>query len=255
MSDVKLVVISPERDRSDEIDILAALFSVGLERYHVRKPHLGRAELARWIERVPECWRARLVLHQHHELVEFYQLGGRHWRDDGGAGVMTEARPGFEVAEGGALRIDDRHDVPLRDQGLKPFPPLTSRSCHDLATLRAALGVYDSVFFGPVFASLSKPGYGPKDAQVGEALGALLATRNAGERRTSVLAIGGITAATAPRAGALGFDGVAVLGAVWLAHDPQAAFVDLQRTLREGRALRSTAPATVKVATAGLSSR
>ncbi len=257
MSDVKLIVISPEQNRSDEIDILVELFSAGLERYHVRKPHIDRAELARWIERVPAQWRSRLVLHQHHELVDAHGLGGKHWRDDG-AGVMGGLGARSEVTEGGVLRRDDMPAGVTFDRGVKPLAQaasqIASRSCHDLATLREALGVYDLVFFGPVFPSLSKPGYGPKDVQVGEALGALLYTRNANERRTAVIAIGGITAATAPRARALGFDGVAVLGAVWLAADPRAAFLDLQRALREGSAPGATARAPMENATADVPS-
>ena len=113
-------------------------------------------------------------------------------------------------------------------------PNLTSRSCHDLDSLRASFGLYHSVFFGPVFPSISKPGYGPQDAQIGKALGAVLFTRTVVDRRTSVFAIGGITMETAPRALAFGFDGVAVLGAIWEAADPLSAFERIQTLCRSG---------------------
>jgi thiamine-phosphate pyrophosphorylase len=200
---VQLVVISPEGDDPRERAVLGELFAAGLDRYHVRKPRASAAELEAWIQCVPRRWRSRLVLHQHHELVRAFELGGCHWRDE----------PNL------------------------PPPPIdagvTSRSCHDWSLLRAALGVYDSVFFGPVFASLSKPGYGPTHAQIGEALGAILHSRTATERRTTVLAIGGITVETVSRAVALGFDGVAVLGAVWQAADPVGAFRELQCALSD----------------------
>jgi thiamine-phosphate pyrophosphorylase len=211
---MRLVVISPERDRPDEHSVLEAFFAVGLERYHLRKPEASRDDLRAWIERVPSRWRSRLVLHQHHELVEVMSLGGRHWRDEAA--------------------------TPLAGTGVTAF---TSRSCHTLATLRAALGGYSAVFFGPVFPSLSKPGYGPKEAQVGDALGAVLHTRSAAERRTEVIALGGVTAENLALAGALGFDGVAVLGAVWLAPDPVAALVAIRdaanETVTENAALPS----------------
>ncbi|HXA14587.1 MAG TPA: thiamine phosphate synthase, partial [Opitutaceae bacterium] len=104
----------------------------------------------------------------------------------------------------------------------------TSRSCHDLATLRAALGHYDSVFFGPVFPSISKPGHGSRDNFSTSELSALLASRTSAERRTAVLALGGITAARLPQIRVLGFDGVAVLGAIWQADDPVAVFCEIQ---------------------------
>lgn len=204
---MKLVVISPEHDDPREHAVLAVLFAAGLERYHVRKPRASADDVLAWVRMVPAPWWPRLVLHQHHGLVDALGLGGRHWRDDGGAAAVgrpSESRAGAPVV-----------------------PPITSRSCHDLATLRAGLGVYDSVFFGPVFPSLSKPGYGPAGVPAEADVGVLLRSRSAAERHTCVLAIGGITAETAPRARALGFDGVAALGAVWQASDPVAAFAEL----------------------------
>jgi len=215
-------MISPEHDDPREIAVLGALLAAGLERYHVRKPHWPAAQLETWLRALPMEWRTRLVLHSHHELVALLGLGGYHWRDDGLAPLALSANNG-----------------------------LTSRSCHDLATLHAALGHYDSVFFGPVFSSISKPGYTtevtvqvervvPTRSLSYEDLNAsgrrvppteissLLNSRTANERRTTVLALGGVTAARLPQIRALGFDGVALLGAVWQADDPVAAFCEIQ---------------------------
>jgi thiamine-phosphate pyrophosphorylase len=208
---MKLVMISPEHDDPREIAVLGVLFAAGLERYHVRKPHWPAAQLETWLCALPEDWRPRLVLHQHHELVATLGLGGCHRRDDRvGRGVPDE--PQFDTAH---------------PEG-SPYLPITSRSCHDLAALRAAFGHYDSVFFGPIFPSISKPGYGPSDIFSTSELSPLLSSRTPNERRTTVLVLGGVTAARLPQIHALGFDGVAVLGAVWQAADPVAAFCELQ---------------------------
>ena len=199
---MKIVVISPEADDLREMAVMGGLFAAGLQRYHVRTPGLSSDQLEAWLRGLPNEWRPRLVLHQHHQLVAELGLGGRHWRDDGSANAFPA--------------------------GGTPALP-ASRSCHDLATLRGALGRYDSVFFGPVFSSLSKPGYGPGASFVPQELSSLLEGRTASERRTSVLALGGITAETAPRALAMGFDGVAVLGALWQSHDPVGAFENITR--------------------------
>ena len=201
-SPVKIVVVSPAQDHPQEAAVLGELFAAGLERYHARKPDWTRDQLEAWLRALPSAWRPRLVLHQHHELVASLALGGRHWRDDGTAPL-----------------------APTRDG------KLTSRSCHDLIALPAALGRYDAVLFAPVFPSLSKPGHGPHDDALFDELSALLAHRSAAERRTCVLALGGITAETAPRALALGFDGVAALGAIWQAADPVHAFAQLSSSL------------------------
>jgi thiamine-phosphate pyrophosphorylase len=248
--EMKLVVISPEHDDPRESAVLGALFAAGLERYHVRKPHWPVTRLETWLRALPEDRRSRLVLHQHHELVATLGLGGRHWRDEK-VGRVIPNPPLQPLHVQKSRRVKDN----------APYLPITSRSCHDLATLRTAFGHYDSVFLSPVFPSISKPGYKTEiTAQVergvtglrsfGEGaparslndedfnasgrrvppneLYSLLNSRTPDERRTTVLALGGVTAGRLPQIRALGFDGVAVLGAVWQAEDPVAAFCELQ---------------------------
>lgn len=212
---MKLVVISPEGDDARERDLVLALFAAGLERYHLRKPAWSRERMETWLRALPVEARARVMLHQHHALVAKLALGGVH-----------------QVGRGIRFAPDNRSKVPSAASGVAALPPgLTSRSCHTLTELRASLGHYDSVFFGPVFPSISKPGYGPHEDSPRAEISALLAHRTASERRTTVVALGGITAETAPRALALGFDGVAALGAIWQAADPLHAFTDLQNSL------------------------
>lgn len=203
---MKLVLISPERDEPCEIEILRELFSAGLERYHVRKPHASAADLENWVQSVPVEWRSRLILHQHHALVPEMGLGGQHWR-----GVSTHA-----LTNGGRL---------------------TSRSCHEIVALRNALGTFDSVFFGPLFFSISKPGYGPSGRFSEDKLRRVLARRTAIERKTSVLALGGVTSGNVGSCREIGFDGVAVLGAVWEAADPIGAFRQIQSVCGSGETM------------------
>lgn len=198
---MRLVVISPQSDDPRESATLPALFAAGLERYHVRKPGASAGQLEALLRPLAPEWRRRIVVHQHHEGVAALGLGGRHF-------------PG---------EVSDRVAGPGE---------ITSRSCHSLRELRAALGKFAAVFFGPVFPSVSKPGYGPLEDDFHEELFALLANRSATERRTAVLALGGITAETARRALAFGVDGVAALGAIWQADDPVRAFAALQSSLR-----------------------
>jgi len=194
---MRIAVISPDARDPREIPSMEGFFAAGLERYHVRKPSWGAQELEAWLRALPAEWRPRIVLHHHHALVDRLGLGGRHDRD---AGPGPDAPPG-------AL----------------------SRSCHDLASLRRHLGGYGSILFGPVFHSLTKPGYGPAADFPWDALRALLREGRGGcppgtPRPAQVLAVGGVTAHRLARCGELGFDGAAVLGAVWSAPDPARAF-------------------------------
>jgi len=198
---MRVVVVSPPDGGADRPSTVEAMFVAGLERYHLRKPDWNAQQSAAWLEAMPVRWRSRVVLHRHHEIAAAFRAGV-HSRDD--SSVAIDAPPSA------------------------PKGCIVSRSCHDLAAVRRALGRYDAVFFGPVFSSLSKPGYGPSPNETFDGLRRLLAARTQAERRTEVVALGGITSAHLVQCRQLGFDAVAVLGAVWQAPDPCAAFVNLR---------------------------
>ena len=198
---MKLVVISPESDEPREHAVVAALFAAGLERYHVRKPRWSREKLVTWLQAIAPGHRSRMVLHQHHELAEAIGLLGIHCKD-------SSTRSELDLAQ---------------------TPGFTSRSCHDLTTLDAAFGRFDAVFFSPVFPSISKPGYRPTVALT--AVADRLHRRTNQERRTEVIALGGVTASNASSCAELGFDGVAVLGALWQAEEPLKIFEQLQQSI------------------------
>lgn len=199
---MRLVVLSPPESAPQEIEVLEALLSAGLERYHVRKPGWSRDQTDAWLAELPNAWRPRIVLHRPGDLVQRHGLGGGHWSDD--AATPSQAPASH---------------------------PWASRSCHDRAGLEQALGRWNAVLLSPIFPSISKPDWGPVSEEEVEAIGERLRRRTAEERRTEVLALGGITAARLARVRDLGFDGVAVLGGIWRAPDPVAAFRELQETL------------------------
>ncbi|MBK9992380.1 MAG: thiamine phosphate synthase [Verrucomicrobia bacterium] len=206
---MKLVVISPESDEPREHAVLAALFSAGLARYHVRKPYWSQEKLSTWLNVVPTQWRSRLVLHQCHELAVELGCGGVHFKE---VGRVIPNPPEW------LRRVKDN----------APYL-FTSRSCHDIQTLGTALGNYDAVFFSPIFPSISKLGYRPTVDPV--TVAERLSHRTNEERKTEVIALGGITPATVARCDELGFDGVAVLGALWQSAEPVKVFDALQQSL------------------------
>jgi thiamine-phosphate pyrophosphorylase len=200
-----LALISPPEDRPDEVRTVQALFEAGLARYHLRKPGLGEAETLRWLESLPERFHPRVHLHAHHGLARRVRVGGIHFRSDNAAGAdrAMPAAPALEV----------------------------SRSCHTTHAVADGLGRFDALFFSPVFPSISKRGYGPTTPDDLDAVCALLRARPAHERRTRVFALGGMTPERVPQCVAWGFDGVAVLGAVWSAQDPLAVLAAFQVAL------------------------
>jgi thiamine-phosphate pyrophosphorylase len=198
---MRVVVVSPADGNADTPRTVEALFLAGLVRYHLRKPDWNAQQTAAWLEAMPARWWSRVVLHRHHEVAKAFRTSV-HLRDDGSPAL----------------------DAPPH----VPKSCIVSRSCHDLVSVRRSLGRYDAVFFGPVYPSLSKPGYGPSPNETFADLRRLLATRTEAEQRTEVVAIGGVTSGHLVQCRQLGFDAVAVLGAVWQAPDPCAAFVNLR---------------------------
>lgn len=189
---MKLIVISPEAEDVHEHAVLAQLFAAGLTSYHLRKPTWTRDQLAAWLRELPVDFHASIVLHSHHDLAAEFQIGGVH-----NAPAAT------------------------------PFASLRSHAVHSLAELGGLLDASARLLFSPVFPSFSKPGYGPSpDLSFGE-LRSILAL----PRRAEVIALGGINASRIQACRELGFDGVAVLGAVWQAVDPVCAFAELQNAL------------------------
>jgi thiamine-phosphate pyrophosphorylase len=203
---MKIILLSAPDERPNEVATVETLFAAGLERYHLRKPGWKSAQVALWLESLPARWRGRIVLHSHADLAPCFHVGGIHFRDDGNA---------------------PEDPTPRVPQGC-----LTSRSCHEIAAVKAALGRYDSILFSPVFASLSKPGYGPAPPTVLAELRAILAARGQVEKHTDIFALGGVTAQRLHDCRILGFDGVAILGAIWNAADPVAAFLQFQSAIR-----------------------
>jgi thiamine-phosphate pyrophosphorylase len=93
---------------------------------------------------------------------------------------------------------------------------LVGASAHSPAEAAALLrGGADYVTLSPVFATASKPGYGP-------ALGLAGLAETIARAPGPVIALGGITAANAAACVAVGASGVAVMGEVMRAADPQA---------------------------------
>lgn len=182
---MKLVVISPETNIKDEIPILIQLFESGLEAFHIRKPHFVYEEMERYILDVPEEYWSRLVLHSHYDLHYKYDLGGLHLN---------------------SKTTDLNHE--FRSSSVHSFKELDDFK-HDLV---------DYILLSPVFDSISKQGY---KANFNETeIKALLSK----PRSNDIYALGGVNMNNIDKCMELGFDGVALLGAVWQSDDAANSF-------------------------------
>ena len=83
--------------------------------------------------------------------------------------------------------------------------PILSTSIHSLDEADGLVD-FDYAFFGPLFDSISKPGYKGKD---------LAGFKLPGHLKTKLVALGGITPDNITQVFDMGFDKAAILGSLW----------------------------------------
>jgi thiamine-phosphate pyrophosphorylase len=132
-------------------------------------------------------------------------------------------------ADGVHLAAADPWPVDAERAGL-----VVGRSCHTLAELAAALAEgADRATYSPVYATASKPGYGPALGIDGLAAGCRAVPGLA------VLALGGVDPTTARACVEAGAAGVAVMGGIMRAADPAAAVRALVRAVGAATGVRA----------------
>ena len=69
---MRLIVISPAKDISNEIEIVNSLFENGLEIFHIHKPNFSAEEIQNYIQQFPEKYQSRIFLHS--QFPKFHSL-------------------------------------------------------------------------------------------------------------------------------------------------------------------------------------
>jgi thiamine-phosphate pyrophosphorylase len=162
------VATSPETV-AGEISHINSLLYAGLDVLLLRKPGFSALQYERFLEGIDPLFYSRIMIAGQPELVVKYGLRGLH---------MSEA-----------LRAS-----------ITPGDYKVSTSIHSVQALQ-----YDHLILGPVFDSISKPGY----------LGRLQEMKNI---PPNTLAIGGIHQKNIGSLKPMGFCGAVLLGAIW--NDP-----------------------------------
>lgn len=192
-----IVVITPETTQPKEFDVLQTVTSRYNCIIHVRKPHLNFADYKKYILNNKDIL-PHLVLHEHHELAKEYPVKGIHLKESV-RNSYTEIGDGVKTISTSLHRIED-----------------ASTLTHS----------FEYVFYSPLFKSISKENYGTNTT--GEALTKTVAEL---KKRTSIpiIGLGGINEENIALVKSSGFDGAAVLGAVWESENPVRAFENCLR--------------------------
>lgn len=190
-----IVLISPEKNLPHELELLAQLFSAGLEYYHLRKPHFEEDAYRAYLEQIAPQFVDRVMLHNHHHLANVFSVKGIH---------LEEAR--WREKKSGLANFV----ATFQQKGNQ-----VSSSYHEPEDLEQQSVVFDYYMLSPVFGAISKPGYEGRGFNV---------TKSS----KKIVGMGGINAQTTPLALSLGFAGVGTLGGIWNAENPVKAFMAIQ---------------------------
>lgn len=193
-----LILFTCEENYNAEKEQLIHFFENGLLLLHVRKPGMKEDELKWWLAQFEEKYLQKMVLHQHHRLTKAFPVKGIHLKERFRSKQKALAE---SIAQ-------------YKSKGFT-----VSSSFHNREQLRNEASRFDYVFLSPVFASVSKKGYGGRAFYV----------KNLPNK---VIALGGVETDKIPKAKELGYMGIAVLGGVWLAIDKNKAFTEIYNKYR-----------------------
>lgn len=191
-----LVVVSSPVFLPREAQHVNRLFEAGLEVLHLRKPETNEEELSTLLRDIDAKYYDRIAWHQHHRVGEEWGMRRRH--------LTAAAR---------------QQTADTRLEHWKAVGHLLSTSIHTPEEYNSLPAAIDYALLGPIFPSISKPGYQPA---------APLSAPARSPHGTRVMAIGGIEAHRCGEVAVQGFDGIAVLGSIWQQGDPVENFKRVQ---------------------------
>ncbi|MCK8495055.1 thiamine phosphate synthase [Spirosoma sp. RP8] len=130
----------------------------------------------------------------------------------------------WHLKEADRLRLFGNEE-PLSE---KPF----STSIHQLNDWPTLAGQVELVFYSPIFPSISKPGYGPT-VQLGRLAQQIKLIREQHGHRAlpRLIGLGGISANNVRLVHQAGFDGAALMGALWQSPNPVAALQQIRASI------------------------
>ena len=191
-----IVLIAPENDVPNEIEILNQLFQEGLQYYHFRKPGKNYKEHCDYLNQIDSKYHNRIVVHYFHELVNKYNLKGIHFQEQ--------------------KRRDTIDNYSYYFKELNMFGKTISSSFHETEKLANCEFEFDYHLLSPVFSSISKKGYQGRGFNVNHI-------------NKKIIGMGGVTATNLTEFTKLGFKGVGVLGGIWNSDIPISNFKTMKQ--------------------------
>lgn len=205
-----IVVFTAETILENEAESLNALFEVGLQILHLRKPKSCKKQYEQLLKAINPNYHSRIMLHQFHDLAAIYGCKGIHLK-----GIHKNQ---FTKEKDGLKKYIESY----QNKGF-----CVSTGVHSLTELKKyQSSTLDYVFLSPIFNSISKKNY--------NALKLDHKTFKNIFSKFPVWALGGVDLEKIEYVYQMGFKGAAVLGAIWKTNEPTSYFkklLDLDKKL------------------------
>ncbi|MFT5581797.1 MAG: thiamine-phosphate pyrophosphorylase [Psychromonas sp.] len=187
-----LILISSEERITNESKLVNEVMGFDSDLiFHLRKPTWDYLEARQFLLEIKDEFLSRIVLHQHHFLMDDFKVKGLH------------------------LNSSKRKEKSSSKN-------IISTSFHNLESAINEGMEYEYFFCSPLFKSISKPGY---EAQVKWDI-----TSCKSEFKSKAIALGGINDENLTLAHKMGFSNFATLGFVWKSSDPIASYKKLHQS-------------------------
>ena len=201
-----LIIITPEINHAEEFGSIPFFFSNGLSKLHLRKPFFALSDYRDYLSRIDKKFHAGISIHGHFSLLDEFPGLGAH--------IPSQVREEGRLAE--IINLSR--------------PSSLSASFHSWNEIEENPYPFDYVFISPVFNSISKKGYKAAiDITMKRQVSQKINLQN--KKAPSIIALGGVDAANIGLLQKNGFDGAAVLGAIWGSTDPVVSYMKIKETI------------------------
>lgn len=205
-----IILIAPENDITNEIEILHELFQEGLQYYHLRKPLKSYDEHCEYLNAINTKYHNRIVTHYFHELVNVFDLKGIHFYESKRREILDANQ---KIKDKTCLMESYAESLNIQSSIL--CNKSVSSSFHEPEALETCEVDFDYHLLSPVFSSISKQGYKGREFDVNHI-------------DKQIIGMGGVTTKNLNEFTKLGFKGVGVLGGIWESQNPITDFKLMQ---------------------------
>ncbi len=198
---MKIAVMSSPDMVQDEAEIINEMFRNGLEYYHIRKPDFQEKDMIKYVEKIEEQYRNRLVIHDFYHLSRAFNLRGIHIKRENFVSVFLWL---FVIIFKWRYKI--KH---------------VSTSFHSLGDIRSNISGFEYVFLTPMF---RKKQDGNREMVYSEKQ-LRYVLKNSSNR---IFAMGRTKAEDIDLLKNLKFDGLCLMNTIWREDDPLKTFLDIR---------------------------